>query len=62
MNYEADNTYMKCIASKERPPRVRVVLGSIPGRVISNTLKMVVMAALLGIQGCGVSITTDLLF
>ena len=43
----------------ERPPRVREVVGSIPGRVIPKTLKMVVMTALLGAQGCGVIITTD---
>ena len=41
------------------PPHLREVAGSIPGWSIPNTLKMVVMAALLGAQGCGVSITTD---
>ena len=35
----------------EHLPRVREVAGSIPGRVIPNTLKMVVMAALFGALG-----------
>ena len=43
----------------ECPPQVQEVVGSIHGQVISKTFKMVVMAALLGTQGCGVSITTD---
>ena len=42
----------------ESPPRVPEVARSIPGRVIQNTLNMVVMAALFGPQGCGVSTTT----
>ena len=42
----------------ERPPQVREEMGSIPGRVIPKTLKMVVVDALLGAQGCAVSITT----
>ena len=33
--------------------------GSIPGRVTTKTLEMVVMAVLHGAPGCGVSITTD---
>ena len=45
----------------ERPFRLREVVGSILGWVILKTLKMVVMAAFLGTQGCGVSITTDCL-
>ena len=36
------------------PLRVREVVISIPGRVKPNTLKMVVIAALLGAQGCGI--------
>ena len=43
----------------ERPPRVWEVAGWIPGRVIPKTLKMEVMATILGAQGCGVSIRTD---
>ena len=43
----------------ERPPQEWEVASSIPGGVIPKTLKMVVVAALLGAQGCGVSITTD---
>ena len=45
----------------EDPPRVREVVGPIPGRVKPNTLKMVVMKALLGALGYWVtrSITTD---
>ena len=39
--------------------QVREVVGSIKGRVIPNTLKMVLIASLLGAQGCGVSIATD---
>ena len=35
------------------------VSGSMPDRVIPNNLKVVVMAALLGTQGCEVRITTD---
>ena len=35
----------------ERPPRVRDVAGSIPGRVIPMTFKMEVMAALLCAEG-----------
>ena len=38
---------------------VREIAGSIPGRIIPNTLKMVLIAALLDAQGFGVSITTD---
>ena len=34
----------------ERPPRVREVVGSIPGRVIPNTLESVVVAALHGAE------------
>ena len=37
-------------------PRLRKVAGLITSRVIPNTLKLVVMAALLGVQGCGVRI------
>ena len=37
----------------------RLKCSSMPGRVIPNTLKMVVMSALIGDQGCGVSITAD---
>ena len=43
----------------ERPLRMRKVAGSIPCRVIPNTIHTVVMAALLGAQGCGISIMTD---
>ena len=43
----------------ERPPRVREVAGSIPGRVLPKALRKVIMATLLGAQGCGDSITTD---
>ena len=43
----------------ERPPRLQEVVGSIPVRVIQNTLNIVVMAVLLGAQSCWVSITTD---
>ena len=43
----------------ERPTRVGEVAGSILGRVIPNTLQMVVMAALFGAFGNGVSIATD---
>ena len=32
---------------------------NVPGLVIAKTLKMVVVAALLGTQGCRASITTD---
>ena len=42
----------------ERPLADREVVGSIPSRVIPKTLKMVVMASLLGAQGLRVSITT----
>ena len=46
----------------EHPHRVNEVFGLIPVRVIPKTfLKTVVMAALLGAQGCRVNITTDLL-
>ena len=45
----------------KRPPRVREVAGSIPDRIIANTLQIVVMSALFGAQGCEASITTDLL-
>ena len=45
----------------ERPPRVSELAGSIPGRVIPKPFKKEVMAALIGAQGCGVRITTDLL-
>ena len=38
----------------ERSPRVWKVAGSISGQVIPNTLKMVVMVALLGAQDGGV--------
>ena len=41
----------------ERP--LREVAGSIPGRVIPNTLNIVVLAVFFGAQGCAVSITTD---
>ena len=40
----------------ERPPRLREVAGSIPGRVILKTSKMVVMAALLGDRVTGLSL------
>ena len=40
---------------------VREIVGSIPGRVIPNTSKIVVKAALLVAQGCGVRIKSDLL-
>ena len=44
----------------EHPPMVREVPDSIPrGRVIPNTLKIVVMAFLLGAQELRDSITTD---
>ena len=46
---------------EERPPRQREVAGSIPGRVIRNTFKIVVITDLLGAQDCGISIRTDLL-
>ena len=36
------------------------IVGSIPSRVIPHALKMIVMVALIGVQGCGVSIATDL--
>ena len=39
----------------ERQPLVREVVGSIPGRVLFNTFKMVVMAALLDDLDCCVS-------
>ena len=42
----------------ERLPRVWDIAGSITGRVIANTTKMVVMDALFDAQGCWVSITT----
>ena len=46
----------------ERPARgPRKLMGSIPGRVIPTTLKMVEMVTLLGALGYDVSITTDLL-
>ena len=44
---------------QERPPRVLEVARSIPGRVVPKSLKMVVKAALLGVQDGGFSITTD---
>ena len=37
----------------ERASRVREVVGFIPGRVIPNTLKIIVMTALLDAQVCG---------
>ena len=37
----------------ERLPRLQEVAGWIPCQVIPNTLEMVVMATLLGAQGCG---------
>ena len=44
----------------EHPPIVREVRGSIPGvGSYKNTVKMVVMASLLGAQELRVSITTD---
>ena len=47
-------------AMVEHPPMVREVPGSIPGvQVIPKTLKMVVMASLLGAQELRDSITTD---
>ena len=36
----------------ERPPRVREVTRSIPGRIIPTTLKIVEMVAFLDAQGC----------
>jgi len=42
----------------EYSPMVREVLGSIPGVLIQNNLKMVVMASLLGAQDLRVSIMT----
>ena len=39
----------------ERPSLVLEITGSIPGRVIPKTLNIVVMAALLGAQGCGLA-------
>ena len=42
----------------DRPSAVREVAGSIPGRIIPKTFKMILMAAFLVAQGCGVSITT----
>ena len=43
----------------KRQPRMREVVGLIPGQVIQNTLKMVVlMVALLGAQDCGVVLVT----
>ena len=37
----------------EHPPSVLEVVGSIPSQVIPKTLKMVILAALLGAQVCG---------
>ena len=42
----------------ERRLAEREVVGSIPGRVKPKTLKLVVMASLLGAQGLRASITT----
>ena len=41
---------IRIIDSRKLPPRLREIAGSIHGRCISMTLKMVVMAALLGAQ------------
>ena len=43
----------------KRLSQVPEVAGSILDRVIPNTFKMVVIAAVLGAQCCGVSIPTD---
>ena len=43
----------------ERPRCVQDVAGSFPGRVIPNTIKMIVMGAVFEAQCCWVSITTD---
>ena len=43
----------------ELPPRVREVTDSIPGWVVPNTLKIVVMAAFLGAQSYRFSALTD---
>ena len=54
----SESVYMR-ERGTERPPRVLEIAGSNAGRIIQNTLKLLVMAALLGAQGCRVSITTD---
>ena len=47
---------LEAIIYVERPSLVlEVVVGSIPSRVIPNTLKMVVTTDLLGAQDCGVT-------
>ena len=48
-----------CDVVVKRSPLVREVVGSIPGQVLPNTLKVVTMSAVLGSQGYGVSITTE---
>ena len=42
-----------CLLISPLWPRMREVAGSIPSQAIPKTLKMVVIAALLGAQGCG---------
>ena len=53
------NRYLQIGVMVERPAMIRELAGLIPGRVIPKTLNMIVMAALLGAQCCGLSITTD---
>ena len=53
--------YNKTASVVEGPPGVQEVSNSIERLLIPNTLKIVVMASLLGAHGCVVSITTDLL-
>ena len=47
------------VLGEERPTRVLQVASSITDMVILKTLKMVVIVALNGAQGCGVSMTID---
>ena len=53
------NRVVAMVVVIESPPLVLEVEGSNPSRVIPKTLKMLMMAALLGAQGCGASIMTD---
>ena len=46
----------------ECPPRVSEVPDLIPGRVIPKTLKMIVMAAILGTRGYGIGFALRLAY
>ena len=53
---DSDSEHHRGSVVIERPPREWEVAGSISNRVIPNTSKMVVVAALLGALGCGLAL------